>query len=277
MRRLFTAPRVILLVALIGAAQLLLFFQLILPDVTQVRPYPTAFSKSWEIGGVIVRSEELTVLVVIPVLVVALSLFVNRTKYGLAIRASAANADAARLAAVNIKQMSTLVWVLAGTLAATAAMLFAPLNPAGASSLGVGPGLLLRVLTVALIAGMASMPLALASGVAIGMTESLINYNYNDQRGLLDALLFVVVLVTLLAARSEPRARRSRQRPLVVRAAHPPGPRDAGTHLVGAAAPAVRRSVRRARRADSRSSSSTCRRSGKRGAASCSTRWSRSR
>ena len=117
--------------ALIGAAQLLLFFQLILPDITQVRPYPTAFSKSWEIGGVIVRSEELTVLIVIPILVVALSLFVNRTKYGLAIRASAANADAARLAAVNIKQMSTLVWVLAGTLAATAAMLFAPLNPAG--------------------------------------------------------------------------------------------------------------------------------------------------
>ena len=152
-RRLFTAPRVILLVALIGAAQLLLFFQLILPDVTQVRPYPTPFSTSWEIGGVIVRSEELTVLIVIPILVVALSLFVNRTKYGLAIRASAANADAARLAAVNIKQMSTVVWVLAGTLAATAAMLFAPLNPAGASSLGVGPGLLLRVLTVALIGG----------------------------------------------------------------------------------------------------------------------------
>ena len=68
-RRLFTAPRVILLVALIGAAQLLLFFQLILPDVTQVRPYPTPFSKTWEVGGVIVRSEELTVLVVIPLLV----------------------------------------------------------------------------------------------------------------------------------------------------------------------------------------------------------------
>ena len=35
----------------------------------------------------------------------------NRTKYGLAIRASAANADAARLSGINIKRMSTLVWV----------------------------------------------------------------------------------------------------------------------------------------------------------------------
>src|SRR5258706_9972738 len=54
-RRLFSAPRVILLVALIGAAQVLLFFQLILPDVTKVRPYPSAFSGSWTVGGFLVR------------------------------------------------------------------------------------------------------------------------------------------------------------------------------------------------------------------------------
>ncbi len=107
------------------------------------------------------RGPELTVIVVIPLLVVALTLFLNRTKYGLAIRASAANADAARLSGINIKKMSTIVWVIAGGLAATAAMLFGPLNPQGASATGVGPGLLLRVLAAALIGGMVSMPLAL--------------------------------------------------------------------------------------------------------------------
>jgi ABC-type branched-subunit amino acid transport system permease subunit/ABC-type branched-subunit amino acid transport system ATPase component len=197
-RRLFSAPRVILLVALIGAAQVLLFFQLILPDVTKVRPYPSAFSGSWRIGGLLVRGPELTAIVVIPVLVVVLTLFLTRTKYGLAIRASAANADAARLSGINIKKMSTIVWVVAGGLAATAAMLFGPLNPQGASATGVGPGLLLRVLAAALIGGMVSMPLALTGGIAIGITESLVNYNYNDQRGLLDLLLFVLVVVTLL-------------------------------------------------------------------------------
>ena len=40
MRRLFSAPRVILLVALIGAAQVLLFFQFILPDVTKRAAVP---------------------------------------------------------------------------------------------------------------------------------------------------------------------------------------------------------------------------------------------
>ena len=60
--------------------------------------------------------------------------------------------------------------------------------------------MLLRVLAAALIGGMASMPLALAGGVAIGIAESVITYNYNDQRGLLDLVLFVVVLVTLLVS-----------------------------------------------------------------------------
>src|SRR5262249_11358160 len=145
-RRLFSAPRVILLVALIGAAQLLLFFQLILPTVTKVRPYPTLFHTTWDVASVHVRSEEITALVILPALVIALSVFLNRTKYGLAVRASAANADAARLSAINIKKTSTLVWMLSGGLASVAAMLFAPLSPQGGSAFGVGPGMLLRVL-----------------------------------------------------------------------------------------------------------------------------------
>jgi branched-subunit amino acid ABC-type transport system permease component/ABC-type branched-subunit amino acid transport system ATPase component len=200
-RRLFSAPRVILLVALIGAAQVLLFFELILPEITKVRPYPTAFSGSWQIGGVQMSGSELTAIVVIPLLVIALTLFLSRSKYGLAIRASAANADAARLSGVNIKHVSTIVWVIAGALAATAAMLFGPLNPQGPTGQGVGPGLLLRVLAAALIGGMVSMPYAFGGGIAIGIAESLINYNFNDQRGLLDLVLFVVVLVTLLVSR----------------------------------------------------------------------------
>ncbi|GIU86921.1 MAG: ABC transporter [Acidimicrobiia bacterium] len=200
-RRLFSAPRVILLVALIGAAQLMLFFQLVLPQVTRVRPYPTPWSDRFEVAGVVVRSQELLVLVVMPVLVAALALFLGRTRYGLAVRASAANADAARLAGIGIKKMSTLVWVLAGALAALGAMLFAPLSPQGVGATGLGPGLLLRVLTAALLAGMASLPGALAAGVAVGVGESVVSYNFNDQRGLLDALAFVVVLVTLLVRR----------------------------------------------------------------------------
>jgi ABC-type branched-subunit amino acid transport system permease subunit/ABC-type branched-subunit amino acid transport system ATPase component len=197
-RRLFTAPRVILLVALIGVAQLLLFFQLVLPQVQNIKPYPTAVSGSWTVGGVVIRGSELTAMIVVPIVVAALSLFMTRSRYGLAIRASAENADAARLHGINIKKMSTLVWIVSGVLAATGAMLFGPLNPSGQASTGIGPAVLLRVLAAALIGGMASMPLALVGGVAIGVGEALINYNFNDQRGVLDLVLFVLVVVLLL-------------------------------------------------------------------------------
>jgi hypothetical protein len=46
---------------------------------------------------------------------------------------------------------------------------------------------------------MVSMSLALAGGIAIG-SPSLITYNFNDQRGLLDLLLFILVLVLLLVS-----------------------------------------------------------------------------
>ena len=123
--------------------------------------------------------------------------------------------------------MSTIVWVIAGGLAATAAMLFGPLNPQGASATGVGPGLLLRVLAAALIGGMVSMPLALAGGIAIGIAESLITYNFNDQRGLLDLLLFVLVLVTLLISGRRQGLAEAGSRTLVVLPPDPADPRRA--------------------------------------------------
>jgi ABC-type branched-subunit amino acid transport system ATPase component/ABC-type branched-subunit amino acid transport system permease subunit len=197
-RRLFTAPRVILLVATIGVAQLLLFAQASLPDPENALAYPTPFSRTWEIGGVLVRSEHLMVLIVVPLAALALGLFLSRTRYGLAIRASAANPDAARLASISIKRMSTLVWVLAGALAAVATIVSAPLTTTSAAQIfTIGPTLLLRALTAALLARMSSLPVALAAGVAIGISESVLTYN-DDQRGLLDAALFVVVLVALL-------------------------------------------------------------------------------
>jgi ABC-type branched-subunit amino acid transport system ATPase component/ABC-type branched-subunit amino acid transport system permease subunit len=198
-RRLFEAPRVILLVATIGVAQVLLFAEFSLPDLSRYADYPSPITESWHVGDVIVRGSQILVLVVIPLLTAALAFFLNRTKYGTAVRASAANADAARLSGISIKRMSTLVWVLAGILATVGAILTAPLNSATANDIGgFGPALLLRVLAAALIGRMVSLPWAVVGGVAIGVAETALFYNYPNQLGLLDMVLLVVVLVTLL-------------------------------------------------------------------------------
>ena len=231
-RRLFRAPRVVLFVATLGAAQLFLFLQFVLPDVDDYGAYPTPFDKTWEVGGVIVRSEHALALVVIPLVVAALAWFLNRSRYGLAVRASADNPDAARLAGISVKAMSTVVWTLAGALATLTVVLAAPMsNATTAATIGLGPGLLLRTLTAALIARMRSFPVAIAAGVGIGVFEAVLFVNHPEDPGLLDAALLVIVLVTVLiqgfgrtGARDPgvlvvrpPRAARppSRRRPLV--------------------------------------------------------------
>jgi ABC-type branched-subunit amino acid transport system permease subunit len=67
----------------------------------------------------------------------------------------------------------------------------------------LGSSLLLRALAAALIGRMMSLPLALLGGAAIGVAEAVFFFNYPDEPGLIDAVLFLVVLVAvLLLARS---------------------------------------------------------------------------
>ena len=139
-RRLFRAPRVVLLVATIGAAQLLLTCSSCCPNIAALRPRsPPRSPKQWTIGGVVVRADHVVALVVFPTLVLALAWFLNRTKAGMAVRASADNPDAARLSGISIKRMSTVVWAMAGAFAAVgddprARRWPAPTSPAPASS-----------------------------------------------------------------------------------------------------------------------------------------------
>jgi ABC-type branched-subunit amino acid transport system ATPase component/ABC-type branched-subunit amino acid transport system permease subunit len=198
-RRLFDAPRVIVLVATIGAAQLLLFAQGVLPQPKFITSYPTPFEHVWVVASVRVRSEHVLILIVVPLMTLALAFFLNRTKHGIAIRASAANPDAARLAAVNVRRMSTVVWATAGVLATIGTILSAPITTTTSTDiLDLGPGLLLRVLVAALIGRMVSPGGALAGGIAIGVGEALLFYNMPSQHGVLDLALFLVVLVTLV-------------------------------------------------------------------------------
>lgn len=212
-RRLTRAPRVVLLVATIGAAQLLLFVQYVLPGVTSYSQFPTAFAKRWTIGDVVVRSEHVVAAVVLPLMVGGLTWFLNRTKYGIAVRASADNSDAARLSGISVKKMSTIVWALAGMLAAVCTILSAPLAGANATTTGeLGPSILLRTLAAAVIAGMASLPVALLAGIVLGIVEAVVFFNNPADPGLIDGVLLVIVLGAVLVVSARKRGLGIRER-----------------------------------------------------------------
>ncbi|WP_420619053.1 ABC transporter permease subunit [Candidatus Poriferisocius sp.] len=200
--RLFRAPRVILLVATIGIAQLCELLQIALPEieVSMANRYPVALSGRWEILGLRVRGVELMVIIVVPVLTAALTYYLQRTAQGRAIRAAASNPDLAQLTAISPKIISTITWIIAGLLAAVALILVAGINgqPSGFRSLG--PATLVQVLAAALIGRLRNFPVAMIAGVALGLLRSLLVFNWPTTAGLYDGTLFLIVIATTLVA-----------------------------------------------------------------------------
>jgi ABC-type branched-subunit amino acid transport system ATPase component/ABC-type branched-subunit amino acid transport system permease subunit len=196
-RRLFTAPRVIVLVATIGVGQLSEAALLGLPEVKDPRtPYPLAIGSSWHIRSAVVNGAQLMVFVVTPLLAIALTWVLTRTLTGRTVRAAASNPDLARVSGINPKRLSTLVWSIGGLIGTTSMILLGGVSGNSAQLTSLGPSAMLRALVAALIARFTSFRVALVAALGIGMAEELFRFNFLQNPGLIDLVLFLVVLVS---------------------------------------------------------------------------------
>ena len=203
-RRLFESPRLVLLIATIGISQLLVVFKINLPQVVAPGgiPLPFDFSVKRPTDDLRILPRDVLVFVVVPVLIVALTIFLTKTRFGMAVRASASNADSARTFGISVRRTSTIVWAISGILAAATGILYAILqniNAARAGTESLAPPLLLRVLVVALIARMRSLPLTLAAGLGVGLAEQIVRGNVpSTDRSIVDMYFFVAVLIAVI-------------------------------------------------------------------------------
>jgi ABC-type branched-subunit amino acid transport system ATPase component/ABC-type branched-subunit amino acid transport system permease subunit len=200
-RRLRNAPRVMSIVATLGAATFLTFLSLTVN--TQIHrgsefPQPPHMPK-FHIGVLLVTPSYAAMLMFTPFIVLGIVLFLKYSRYGIGLRAAADNRDAAVMAGISASRMSLLAWGIAGAVSAYAAILQFPQQGfvLGAGSASLGPGLLVRVLVPAVIARFTSIPIALLAGVVVGTIEQASLYN-SPSGGQVDAVLFVVMLVALL-------------------------------------------------------------------------------
>jgi len=199
-RRLEQAPRLLVLVATIGLSQLLLVAQLMLPKGRLGQAtYPVPVDWSVSLGGVRIPPGHMMIILFVPVITVALTLFLKRTKIGLASRAAADNSAAAMLAGIPIQRVSMVMWTIAGALAGLSAILVGPTKPV-LSTTATGPGLILRGLVAALVGGFVSLPWTFVGGVAVGILEFLVAWNW-PTGGSMELLLFVTILGLLLFRR----------------------------------------------------------------------------
>ena len=164
-RRLFNSPRVIVLVATIGIAELALAVASAFPSTgSTYMGYPVAVSGTWTVAGIQVTGAQLSTLVVVPIFGIALAWFLNRTTVGKTVQASSDNPDLARLSAISPKQVSTLVWAIAGLVGTVALILVAGQGLSASQIAQLGPDTLAQALVAAVIAGLRSFPRARGGG-----------------------------------------------------------------------------------------------------------------
>ncbi|MGH7361925.1 MAG: ABC transporter permease subunit, partial [Candidatus Methylomirabilales bacterium] len=153
-RRFARAPRLVLTLATIFLAQVLAAGEVVLPRLFDVNGVPQAFpppiDASFAIGGVRFSGNEVVAMVAVPAVLVTLTLFLRRTRLGLAVRASAESSERAATLGVAVPRVRAAVWVLAAVLSALAVFL-----RAGVVGLPVGrvlgPAILLRALAAAVV------------------------------------------------------------------------------------------------------------------------------
>ncbi|HEY2215228.1 MAG TPA: hypothetical protein VGH31_09245, partial [Acidimicrobiales bacterium] len=201
--RFFHAPRLIVMVVTIGLAQLFGGIQLLVPKWFHGPPYvggvttPLSSHHTF-IFPVLFNGNDLLIAIAIPVVLVALGWFLLKTDAGTAVRSVADNSDRARLLGIPVKRLSTLVWVIAGLLAALTGILSAPSQgiPVAAAA---GPELILPALAAAIIAGMENLPLAFGAGTALGVISGLLEFNLPKYgNAMSDVVNLVAIILGLL-------------------------------------------------------------------------------
>ena len=204
LRRFASRPRLIVTVVTIGVGYLLTFLESYEPswlagqDLAPVS-FPSPFTRfTFNGGGLILNGDHLAVVVVAGLACVGLASLLRYSRIGIAIRASAENADRAALLGIPVQRVTTTVWVLATVLAGVAAYLRGPVIglPVGT---GVSPVVLLYGLAAAVIARMESLPVALGAGMGLGVLEQ--GATFSKHPDLATGLVLPIVLVALLVRR----------------------------------------------------------------------------
>ncbi|MXY10383.1 MAG: ATP-binding cassette domain-containing protein [Acidimicrobiaceae bacterium] len=206
-RRLFSSPRVIVLMATVGVAQLASGISGSYPDLNmRGNKYPTALSGVFDdVLGLRITGPQLSILIVVPAAAVGLVWLLRRTTFGRAVEASADNPSLSRLSTVNPKMVSTFVWTIAGLLSTVSIMLLSAQigNPAGLDNLGMLT--MARAMLAFVLAGQRSFARAVAFGALIGVGEAVLRFNLLTEPGLFDfAALVLVVAIVYQQSRSSP-------------------------------------------------------------------------
>lgn len=153
---------------------------------------PTVFKGLHNVLGVTISAERLVIIPIAVVLVVALYLFINKTKMGAAMRAIEQDKEAAALQGVNVHVVNALAFAVGFSLAAASGALMAPifkLDP----MMGEQP--LLKAFIIIILGGLGSIPGAILGGLILGFIDSIIATLLGLEPAFLLSFVFIIILL----------------------------------------------------------------------------------
>jgi len=133
---------------------------------------------------------------------ILLYIFLNKTKLGIAMRASIENPSLAQVLGINVDRMYTLAWFISGALGGLAGMMYALWLPVTTTS---GDEFLPTIFASSILGGLSSIFGSLAGGVLVGMANSVIPHmiavlgftEVIQYRPVIPLLIMSIVLLTL--------------------------------------------------------------------------------
>ena len=121
--------------------------------------------------GTQIRVSTVITLVVGAILMVALTVFIKKTRTGRAMLAVSEDRGAAQLMGVNVNNIIMITFAIGSALAAFASLFYLMQIPAVEPTLGSLPGI--KAFTAAVIGGIGSIPGAMIGGVLLGIVEKV--------------------------------------------------------------------------------------------------------
>ena len=170
-RPLRNAPRLAPLITAMGVSLLLQTLAMIIWKPNP-KPYPILLpSEPFNIGGAVINTTQILILVTTAVTLAGLMILVNRTKLGRAMRATAENPRVAALMGVKPDMVISATFVIGAALAALAGVMYAANYGSVQHSMGFLPGL--KAFTAAVFGGIGNLAGAMLGGVLLGLIEAL--------------------------------------------------------------------------------------------------------
>ena len=192
------APEVAMLITSLGVSRLLQNgTALALSPQPQSFHLPGNLTSSMSVGGIRFTPLDALTLLLVLVLMVGLGLFINRSRTGMAMRASSENLQAARLIGINVNHVVGAAFVIGSALAGVAGFLWAARYGIIDPFMGFLPGL--KAFVAAVIGGIGSIRGAVVGGILLGVAEvGFVGFLPPEFSGFRDAFVFGLLLLVLL-------------------------------------------------------------------------------